>query len=161
MHANSTIIEMRPITITFILLVVAGPLCGRMQCEMDACNKEIKMQVIFAFEQAMVGHLRKDFFYSAPICIKCGVVNFFCWEPALGAVALDAGRQGLVEQGAQFFHFILYRYVLRSVVRWVTHDPLMWMKMKAARVVRVPPDFKVMIDTDMWERCKHNFPADS
>ena len=121
MHANSTIIEMRPITITFILLVVAGPLCGRMQCEMDACNKEIKMQVIFAFEQAMVGHLRKDFFYSAPICIKCGVVNFFCWGSALGAIALDAGRQRFVEQGAQFLNLVLHGYVLGSIVGRAAH----------------------------------------
>ena len=91
---------MGPITIPFVLLVVAGPLRSRVQSDMNACNKEVEVEMGFALKKAVVSHLRKYFFYPPSVRIECGVVNFFCWEPALGAVALDTIRQWPVNQGA-------------------------------------------------------------
>ena len=75
------------------------------------------MQVVLAFEQAVVCHLRKDFFYSTTVAIKGGVVHFLCWQPTFGTVALDAVREWrAVEERAELPLGVLDGHVMYVLV---------------------------------------------
>ena len=77
------------------------------------------MQVVLAFEDAVVCDLRKDFFYSASVAIKSCVVHFFCWQPTFGTVALNTmGEGSTMKQRTQFLLRVLHGDVMRAVVRW-------------------------------------------
>ena len=77
------------------------------------------MQVVLAFEDAVVCDLRKDFFYSTTIRIESCVVHFLCWQPTFGTVALDAVREWrAVEERAELSLGVLDGHVMCAVVRW-------------------------------------------
>ena len=77
------------------------------------------MQVVLAFEQAVVCHLRKDFFYSTTVAIKGGVVHFLCWQPTFGTAALHTFREWrAVEERAELSLGVLDGHVMCAVVRW-------------------------------------------
>ena len=77
------------------------------------------MQVVLAFEDAVVCDLRKDFFYSTTIRIESCVVHFLCWQPTFGTVALNTmGERSTMKQRTQFFLGVLDGHVMCAVVRW-------------------------------------------
>ena len=75
--------------------------------------------MIFAFEQAVVCDLREYFLYSTTICIESCVVDFLCWQPTFGTVALNTmGERSTMKKRTQFFLGVLYSHMLCAVVRW-------------------------------------------